>query len=68
MQVSYDNRVLVVSTANCNINTSWCSSVITNLAPYTSYTVKVSCSTGAGEGPQTDAISVTTTIGSIFYK
>ena len=68
MQVYYDDSVLVVSTSNCNISTSWCSTVITDLAPYTSYAIKVSCSTGAGEGPLTNAINVTTTIGSMFHN
>ena len=68
MQVYYNNSVLVVSTSSCNISTSWCSVTIVDLAPYTSYAIKVSCSTGVGEGPPTNVISVTTTIGSMFHN
>ena len=68
MQVYYDSSVLVVSTSSCDVSTLWCSTAIVDLAPYTTYTIKVSCSTGAGEGPPTNAISVTTIIGSMFHN
>ena len=63
LQVYYNNTRLSVPTSNCNISTSSCYTTINNLAPYSIYVIKVSCSTGAGEGPRTSSVSVTTAIG-----
>ena len=53
-QVYYNNSVLSVSTSNCHISNISCSATINNLVPFTPYIIEVSCSTGAGEGPNTN--------------
>ena len=42
--------------------------MIDNLAPFTVYTIQVSCSTGAGKGPRTPSININTDIGSKLMK
>ena len=64
LQVYYNNSVLSVSTSNCDISTLSCSATVYNLDAFIPYIIKVSCSTGAGEGPRTTSVRVMTTIGS----
>ena len=64
LQVYYNDDSLSVPTSSCNASTLTCYATINNLAPYTVYVIEVSCSTGAGEGPRTSPINVTTGIGS----
>ena len=51
---------------NCDGSTFSCSATIVGLRAYILHIIEVSCSTGVGEGPRTNAITVRTFIGSEF--
>ena len=51
---------------NCDGSTFSCSATIVGLHAYILHIIEVSCSTGVGEGPRTNAITVRTSIGSEF--
>ena len=66
MQVYFNDAVQPILSLNCDISTLSCSTTIGSLDPYVLYSIQVSCSTGAGEGPRTNTISVKTLIGSEY--
>ena len=64
----YNKSVLPVPGSDCDISTRSCLTNINNLVAFTPYTIEVSCSTRAGEGPRTNSTKVNTTIGSELIK
>ena len=52
----------------CDISTLSCSTTIGGLEPYTVYSIEVSSSTAAGEGPRTNPSIICTSIAGEFIK